>query len=242
MTDIHTHILPAMDDGAKTPEISVAMLAMEARQGVDAVVLTPHFYRNRESGRSFLSRREASMQALQQALAELEPRQRAGLPRLALGAEVAWIPHLADCEGLSRMCLGSSNRILLELPFYPWSDQMISQLYEFQGRTGLVPVIAHLERYLDGQHPEHIDAVLSLGVTVQFSAEPLLHWSQRGQVLKLLKAGHGHLVASDAHNLKSRCPNLGMAMGIVRKKLGDQKEKYLQDCGDRIFSAASPQE
>ena len=48
MTDLHTHILPEMDDGAESVEMSLDMLRMERDQGVDAVVLTPHFYRDRE--------------------------------------------------------------------------------------------------------------------------------------------------------------------------------------------------
>ena len=53
MTDLHTHILPGMDDGAKTVEDSLAMLRMEYDQGVDTVVLTPHFYRDRENPKHF---------------------------------------------------------------------------------------------------------------------------------------------------------------------------------------------
>ena len=66
MTDLHTHILPGMDDGAKTPEESLQMLRMERDQGVDTVVLTPHFYRDRERPEWFLARRRASAEALRQ--------------------------------------------------------------------------------------------------------------------------------------------------------------------------------
>ena len=60
MTDLHTHILPGMDDGAVSVETSLEMLRMERDQGVDAVVLTPHFYRDRERPEQFLARRRAS--------------------------------------------------------------------------------------------------------------------------------------------------------------------------------------
>ena len=55
MIDIHTHILPGMDDGASTPEESLAMLRMQREQGVDTVFLTPHFHRDRENPEHFLS-------------------------------------------------------------------------------------------------------------------------------------------------------------------------------------------
>ena len=71
MTDLHTHILPGVDDGAKAPEESLEMLRMERDQGVDTVVLTPHFYRDRERPEHFLKRRRAAGEALRDALMAL---------------------------------------------------------------------------------------------------------------------------------------------------------------------------
>ena len=56
------------------------------------------------------------------------------LPRLALGAEIAWVPNLAEWPELSQLCLGASRHFLLELPFSPWTDQLINRLYELPGR------------------------------------------------------------------------------------------------------------
>ena len=56
------------------------------------------------------------------------------LPRLALGAEIAWVPNLAEWPELPRLCLGTSRHFLLELPFRPWTDQLINRLYELPGR------------------------------------------------------------------------------------------------------------
>ena len=60
MTDLHTHILPGMDDGAKDAAAAAAMLRMEAEQGVTGVALTPHFYRADETPERFLARRGAA--------------------------------------------------------------------------------------------------------------------------------------------------------------------------------------
>ena len=65
---------------------------------------------------------------------------------------------------LPELCIGETKNMLIELPFTPWNDRMIHQLYEFFGGTGITPVIAHLERYLKIQRPEHIREVLELGV------------------------------------------------------------------------------
>ncbi|MDD6188463.1 MAG: hypothetical protein PUB32_02640 [Clostridiales bacterium] len=220
MTDLHTHILPGMDDGAKTVEISLEMLRMERDQGVDTVVLTPHFYRDRERPERFLARRREAEETLLKALLALPEEERSTMPRLVLGAEVAWVPNLADWPELPQLCMGRGRHLLLELPMNPWNEQMFRQLYDLMGRTGLTPVIAHIERYMKMQKPEHIKEVLSLGVPVQVSSEPLLHPLNRGRVLKLLRERQAQLIASDCHNTTSRPPNLGPAMEIVKKKLG----------------------
>ena len=69
----------------------------------------------------------------------LPEEERKTLPRLALGAEIAWVPNLAEWPELSQLCLGASRHFLLELPFRPWTDQLINRLYELPGRTGLTP-------------------------------------------------------------------------------------------------------
>ena len=225
MTDLHTHILPGMDDGAKTPEESLQMLRMERDQGVDTVVLTPHFYRDRERPEQFLARRRASAEALRDALMALPEEEIRTMPRLILGAEVAWVPNLPDMPELSRMCMGRSKYLLLELPFSAWSDPLFRQLRELMDRTGVTPVIAHVERYLSHQKPERVRELLDLDVLVQVSAAPLLHPLRRGKVLGLLRERQAQFVASDCHDTVSRPPDLGPAAEVLARKLGEKQWK-----------------
>ena len=94
MTDLHTHILPGMDDGAATVEISLKMLQAEREQGVETVGLTPHFYGERESVEGFLTRRAAAARQLLAAAEQLPPEKQQTLPRSILGAEVLWTPKI----------------------------------------------------------------------------------------------------------------------------------------------------
>lgn len=238
MTDLHTHILPGMDDGAKDVETSLDMLRAQREQGVDAVILTPHFYRRREHADHFLKRRRAAAQHLADALMALPQDEARTLPRLALGAEVAWFPNMADCQELEFLTLGTSRTFLLELPFQPWTDQMISQLYELPARTGLTPILAHLERYTKGQRKAHMEAVMRLGFPVQISAAPMLHSLQRGALLKMLREGRAQYVASDSHSRSARPPNLGAAMTVVRRKLGGDMADSLIRRSDELFGEA----
>lgn len=235
MTDLHTHILPGMDDGAKTVEESLTMLRTEYSQGVDTVVLTPHFYRDRENPQRFLQRRKDAVIALGQYVKAMPKEERDKLPRMVLGAEVAWWPTIAEWDELPEMCVGETKNLLLELPFTPWNDKMIQQLYEFYGKTGITPVIAHLERYVKIQRTEHIDEILRLGVPVQVSAEVLLKPLARRSVLKMLRQGQAQIVASDCHNCTTRAPNLGAAMKVLGSKLDEsQVDSILRYANDLI--------
>jgi len=232
MTDIHTHILPGMDDGAAAVEESLDMLMAEKQQGVDVVVLTPHFYRDRETPRHFLKRREEASCALKRAIELLPEAKQAALPKTYLGAEVRWRDDMHEWIELPQLCLGETRNVLVELPFYPWNSQMLNRLYELEERTGVTPVIAHLERYLKSQRAEHIRAIFSLGVPVQLSADVLLRIFGRGKAIELLRKGQAHLIASDCHNCSSRCPNLGKAISVVRNKLGAEYSDEIVRCAD----------
>ncbi len=224
MIDIHTHILPGIDDGAKDTEMSLQMLRVQREQGVDTVVLTPHCYRKKELPVRFLERRQAAFESLQAAIRETDEE----FPQLILGAEVAWVPGLSDWEELRQLCIGKSTYMLLELPFHPWSDRMIDQLYELMGR-GVTPVFAHLERYVKDQRKEYVREILSMGVPVQVSCEPLLHMFERCTVVKMLKKGQAGILASDCHNLTKRPPNLAQGMAAVQKLLGMDAAKRIDE-------------
>lgn len=233
MTDLHTHILPGMDDGAKTVEESLALLRMQQSQGVDTVVLTPHFYPNKENVDSFLARRDEAVKRLQDALdAAEEP-----LPELLLGAEVLWRSDLIEWERREELCISGTRNLLLELPFTPWDGRMIDRLYDMIGHTGITPIIAHLERYLPLQSKAMIQEILSLGVPVQISAGILTHPLQRNGAMKLLKNGQAHLLASDCHDCVRRVPDLAAGLEIVRRKLGEQCARELINCADELARA-----
>ena len=234
MTDLHTHILPRMDDGAPDTAASLAMLRMEAAQGVTGVALTPHFHRDRESIEQFLARRQAAWEHLSAAMKKTaEP-----FPDLVLGAEVAWMPNMNHWDDLEALCLGSSRYLLLELPFTLWNNSMIDQLYSLAAQSGVTPVLAHLERYLGRQKKEHIQELYRLNVPIQLSAGCLLHPIERWKLLRLLREGQSFFLASDCHGTQRRTPDLGPAAAVAKKRLtGDALEALL--CrSDAIFTAA----
>ena len=83
MFDVLCHILPGIDDGSKSVTMSLEMLRLEAEQGIEGIVFTPHFYASQNSPETFLSRREQALKELEGSLGLL-----ASVPRFTVGSEV----------------------------------------------------------------------------------------------------------------------------------------------------------
>ena len=215
MTDLHTHILPGMDDGAKTTKESLCLLNELKKQGVNKVALTPHFYPRKETLTEFLVRRQIAWTSLQEAMEGME------CPELLLGAEVAWVPDMPQWPDLDELCYQNSKILLVELPVMPWTDNIFRELDNLESRRGIIPMIAHIDRYFYLQKQRDIDRLLEMGYPVQVSAEALSSFGFRKQALQLLQNYDGLLI-SDCHNMSKRAPNLAQAIKVMEKKLGRQ--------------------
>ncbi|MCD7787048.1 MAG: capsular polysaccharide biosynthesis protein, partial [Oscillospiraceae bacterium] len=123
MLDFHMHILPAVDDGSDSVETSMAMLRMSAEQGVEYIAATPHFYAERMTPESFLTRRRDAFALFTDAIGG-----EAGLPRLLLGAEVHFFTGISTFDGLDALCLDGTKFLLLEMPFHTWSEHMLHEV------------------------------------------------------------------------------------------------------------------
>ena len=121
--DFHTHILPCMDDGSASTAMSLEMLEREAAQGIETVVLTPHFYPHRERPESFLKRREESVALLRDAMDG-----RKGFPNIIVGAEVHYFEGISDCDYLQQLKIEDTDTVMIEMPLTNWSKRMLSEL------------------------------------------------------------------------------------------------------------------
>lgn len=213
--DMHSHILPDMDDGSRDPAMSVDMLRAAAGQGVEHILATPHYYPV-ESVKDFLQRRAQAAWQLQNAMAEAAEQ----LPRVYLAAEVAYRPGIGYEEELRKLCIGDSEFLLLELPFGPWGPEVLRDIRNMTCAKGITPVLAHLERYLRLQKKKVLQEILQQGVLVQLNAEAVLQRQTRAAALKMLKSGMVHLLGSDCHNMTSRAPNLGTAVQQLQQLRG----------------------
>ncbi len=212
MIDIHTHILPHLDDGAKDTATAVAMLQAELAQGVDKVVLTSHFYGKRHSPQRFLEKRA-------EAFARLKEKIPQGI-ELYLGAEVHFTGvNTAEYEELCRLAIGDTKFILIEFPFTTvWTKSLMEKLSEFIYETGYTPIIAHVERYREVQKkPSIVSELAEMGCLMQVNADSFLQKRERGLAFALLKRGWVHCIGSDTHDMAERAPRLAEAKAEIEK-------------------------
>lgn len=210
MTDLHTHILPGIDDGAANVEQSLAMLRAQRDQGVDTVVLTPHFYREDESIEDFLARRQEAYRQLLEAIGD-EP-----MPKLMLGAEVYWYPGISQQEGLEKLCLEGTDWLLLELPYAQWTDRILEEVDRIPALTGLTPLIAHVDRYFRFQKKGQIELLHAMGFPLQINAIALASLLSRRRLLPLLRDGNC-FIGSDCHGPVIRPPRMDQAVLGLKK-------------------------
>ncbi len=231
--DFHTHILPKMDDGSPSAEESVRMLGSSVRGGISCVVLTPHFLAEHDNPERFLARREHCLERLREVWKEKKP-------FLIPGAETAYFDGISSMSALPEMCLGQSRCLLLEMPYCPWTERMISEVMSLSGRGGYRIVLAHAERYLRFQKSDVFYRLIDRGVRLQTNAGFVIDWRTRRKALRLLKEGWIHLLGSDSHNMEHRPPNLGEACRILREKGYEDELRAIMNCAVRLLEL-SPQ-
>lgn len=214
--DMHCHILPGVDDGARDVETSLAMLEASRAQGVQYMVATPHFYATRDRVDTFLDRRREAWETL-------KPRMGADYPGIVLGAEVAFFRGISRAERLEALKIEGTDCLLLEMPFRPWSEDDVDEVSEILEKRGYTIILAHVERYLAMRgNADYIGNLLELPVLAQINAESLLDWRQRGKLIKMVRNGQIHLLGSDCHGIHHRPPNLGEGREILRRKTGTE--------------------
>ncbi len=216
MTDFHSHILPGIDDGSPDVKTSVVMMQMEAAQGISRVVATPHFYSDCDHPEAFLNRRDQSEQILRREAGRFP-----GLPELSVGAEVSYFRGMSESDALPLLAVRNSRCILIEMPPAPWPEEAFRELEAIQKRQDLIPVIAHVERYIQPLWPgQLLKRLAELPVLIQANTHFFCSRRTGPLAMRLLKADQIHLLGSDCHNLSTRKPDLGDAVIRIDQKLG----------------------
>ena len=214
MIDFHTHILPEMDDGSQSPEESVRMLQLLRQQGVDTVIATSHFYSNQDNPDNFLARRAEAVQKI--------PYDPDTMPKLLLGAEVTYFWSMDRSRELSRLCIGESPVILIEMSFQKWTKRMVSDVCNMH-RMGYIPVLAHVDRYWKrGQFLTYRRRLRKANVLFQCNADAFLPKQFGGRMIRMIKKGYIHFIGTDFHNMENRISRIDLATERIAQKLGQE--------------------
>jgi len=230
LTDFHSHILPGIDDGSASLEESIGMLRLEWEQGVRHVVATPHFYANYDNPDHFLRKRDQAEAILRQELKKYTD-----LPQLTVGAEVYFFRGMSESDLLPLLTIREKRCMLIEMPNGHWTDEMYRELADIWEKRGILPIVAHIDRYIAPFRTSKVQRLAQLPVLVQANAEFFLNRSTASLALRMLKADQIQLLGSDCHDLRMRQPNMGEAVQLIRRKLGSGTLETIRGYEQRIM-------
>lgn len=218
LTDVHSHILPGMDDGARDAGESAEMLRLSCRQEVRHMWATPHFYPQRENPNDFLHRRERAIRRLQDVW------EQDCMPRVYAAAEVAYFYGLGRSPYAGSLCLEGTPYILVEMPEDEWSPDTVEDVLLLRVFQGLRPIIVHVERCLPMQNRRMVRRLADEGVLFQCNAAFLANYETcKRQIKALFRDDRMDLIGSDCHNMRTRKPNIGAALNTLGEVIEPEK-------------------
>lgn len=220
LIDLHSHILPGIDDGAPNIEVSLAMARAAVANGVSVLACTPHIMPGvwNNNGPQIRSAVDALRSALENHGVALH---------LTTGADVHIAPNLvAGLRSGHILSLHDTRYVLLELPHHivpPRADTCFLQLLD----GGYFPVFTHPERlsWIEKRY-DLVETLYEKGVWMQITAGSLSgRFGKRAQqwAHRMLRDGFVHILASDTHNLTSRPPDMAQGWEAARAIVGDDE-------------------
>lgn len=212
MIDIHAHILPGVDDGARTMEESCILVKQAADAGFRAMIATPHYSRRRGAeGYAELA------EELQREVAKFDPEF-----KIFLGQETYYHEELVERLGEGKaLTMAGSRYVLVEFDTgvsFQTLNRAIRQLLTAR----YVPVIAHMERYACLRDEKNLQEVYGSGCLMQMNYESLVgHWfsSEVRWCRKQVKDGHIHFLGTDMHRTDYRPPEISKAMEWLKDNI-----------------------
>lgn len=208
MIDLHSHVLPGLDDGASDLEESLAICRAAAADGVTVLAATPHVRADYPTTPEAMEFALAAVRAAVGEVVDVVP-----------GGEIALAELNRPIEELLRFGLAGNPRYLLvETPYVGWPLDIADRLSRVHA-SGITPVLAHPERNFEVQaRPALLEPIVAAGTLVQLTAASLdgrVGRRATACAAELLKRELAHLIASDAHAASVRAVGLSAAASAV---------------------------
>lgn len=224
MIDMHSHIIPAIDDGAKDMETALIMLKKACENGTTAIVATPHIIEGEwlPAWEDVLSGCERLRKLVRQACMDIV---------IYSGGEVAiHLDLLRVLSGPGAYCINGGRYMLVELPAIDIPNFTDDFLFTLHAR-GITPIIAHPERHpMIGKKPELLAEWIFKGALVQMNGSSITGgMGQRTQAAAelLLMNNMVHVVGSDAHSEHRRNTNLSSVVEKINSMIGEKKARQI---------------
>ncbi|GFR36690.1 tyrosine-protein phosphatase [Thermobrachium celere] len=214
MIDIHTHLLPNIDDGPKDIDTTIEMIKIYKSQGVDSVIATPHFYPGCfENTRENIGNEVDKLnKIIKEKNIEFEV-----LPGSEVFATRDTLQYLKEGK---IQTLNNSRYILIEFDFKKFPDYGFELIYEI-GLLGYRVIIAHPERYYYViENINFLNNLIDEGCLIQINASSLtgvFGKDVKKTALKIVENGSFNFIATDVHTLNVRGPYLKDALEIIDK-------------------------
>lgn len=229
MIDLHSHVLPGIDDGAKDVDISLEMLDICADTGIDTIVVTPHCHpTSQERIDRFIARRKEAAEKLNSAILASGKK----YPKIVLASEVRIYDGFSKLEHLDELAIAGTDYILLEMPYEKWRYDTFDEIYNVV-KLGFKPIMAHLDRFLDQSHL--FGELYVLDLLYQINSSAFLDKTTRRKIAGFFENNSAHVIGSDTHNLTDRRPNAAEAYETVEKRFGKEYAEYLKENGRCIL-------
>ncbi|WP_130805899.1 tyrosine-protein phosphatase [Senegalia massiliensis] len=220
MIDIHSHILPFVDDGSRDMETSIEMAKIAAEEGIKYIFATSHYienegYNDKKSNKEILDK--LNKEILEQNIDI----------KVLLGHEVYITPNIIDLiEDEKISLLGNSDYLLMELPMAQIPIYLEDIIYELKLK-GVTPIIAHPERYREvKKNPNILRKFIELGALMQVNLGSLIGYygEDIAKTSKILVSHNMiHFVGTDSHSLNRRPPRAKQAIKVLNEILPKEK-------------------
>ena len=234
MIDFHNHILPDVDDGSKSTDISLEMLRFAQSQGITEVVNTVHFQHPK------MEKRLISYEIIKEKTDELQNllNQNKIDIKLHFGSEVYFLPNLMRIKNNPLTTFGNGKYMLIEFPLIQVPELQKKHLFDLK-LSGVTPIIAHPERYITVQDDlSMVTTWLEAGCLIQVDAGSILGKlgkKSKEVAEKILKNGWCQIIGSDSHDNSNRNFCLREAHDYVMRWIGVDGKKMFSDNPKKVL-------
>lgn len=239
MIDIHSHILPGLDDGPSTLDDALSMCEIARGDGIKTIVATPHNLNGiYENDRKRIAEETASLNdALRKGKCDIII-----LPGSDTRLEIDLLGMLKS--GRVMTVNDTGKFLLVELSPFFVAEQVKQQMFELR-LAGVTPIVSHPER--NETLMDDLDVLryfIQMGAIVQITAGSITgHFGRKVEKssMRLIRLNMAHVLATDAHNTTSRPPVLSKALSVISKEMGDDEaRKMVLDTPQSIISGTKP--